>query len=274
VSWFVINAELIPFLPEFVNAFRPLLLAPPLKRFPLTNVVKEGHAEAAGSHHQVNIDIQDLPRAGQRRPSEWPMRGVVPTDAGPLRNTDNWRLLQTTSTSLAIPTAISCALFAQLVLVEAGLSQFGAHIPPNWSLAGLTVSAAISFAPLPQHVLVFAGTPQLLALPTPSTVVHSDASRSNLNRLGKGRDRNYKKSSCHCGAERIVAHPFQHFLILQLRCTGEERGGFSAQTLIVFIPVSASVRVLNTLPSPTTTVAVVGFLSTMVHFFVEVSCTT
>ena len=154
------------------------------------------------------------------------MRGAVPSDAGPLRNTDNWRLLQTTSTSLAIPTAISCALFAQLVLVEAGLSQFGAHIPPNWSLAGLTVSAAISFAPLPQHVLVFAGTPQLLALPTPSTVVHSDASRSNLNGLGKGRDRNYKKSSCRCGAERIVAHSFQHFLILQLLCTGEERGRF------------------------------------------------
>src|SRR5262245_17887314 len=67
----------------------------------------------------------------------------------------------------------SGALFAQLVLVEAGLSQFGAHIPPNWSLAGLTVSAAISFAPLPQHVLVFAGTPQLLALPTPSTVPYT-----------------------------------------------------------------------------------------------------
>jgi hypothetical protein len=50
---------------------------------------------------------------------------------------------------------------------------------------------------------------------------------------------------------------------------------YFVQTFMVFIPVSASVRVLNTLPSPTTTVVVVvGFLSTMVHFFVEVSCTT
>ena len=57
--------------------------------------------------------------------------------------------LHATSTSLAIPTAISFASFAQLVLVEAGLSQFAAHIPPNWSLASLPVSAAISFAPLP-----------------------------------------------------------------------------------------------------------------------------
>jgi len=61
----------------------------------------------------------------------------------------NLRPLQATSTSLAIPTAISFALFAQLVLVEASLSQFATHIPPNWSLAGLPVCAAISFAPLP-----------------------------------------------------------------------------------------------------------------------------
>src|SRR6185369_15206707 len=111
------------------------------------------------------------------------------------------RSLQATSTSLAIPTAISCALFAQLLLVEAGLSQFGAHIPANWSLAGLPVSAAISFAPLPERVLIFARTPQLLALPTPSAVVHPDASRSNLNGLREGRDRNCKKSGCRGGAE-------------------------------------------------------------------------
>ena len=46
----------------------------------------------------------------------------------------------------------------------------------------------------------------------PSTVVHSNAARPNLNGLGKGRDRNYKKGSCRCGAERVVAHCFQHFL--------------------------------------------------------------
>ena len=40
-------------------------------------------------------------------------------------------------------------LVRQLLFVEAGLSQFAAHVPANWSLAGLPVSAAISFAPLP-----------------------------------------------------------------------------------------------------------------------------
>ena len=125
--------------------------------------------------------------------------------------------LQSPSASLAISAAISFASFAQLVLVEAGLSQFGARIPPNWSLAGLPVSAAISFAPLAEHVLVFAGAPQLLAFPTPQT----DASRSNLNGLGKSRDRNYKKSSCHCSAERAFSHSLQHFLILELVCADE-----------------------------------------------------
>jgi hypothetical protein len=51
---------------------------------------------------------------------------------------------------------------------------------------------------------------------------------------------------------------------------------FSVQTFMVFIPVSASVLVLNT-PSPITVVVVVvvvGFLSTIVHFFVVVSLTT
>lgn len=78
------------------------------------------------------------------------MTGVQsgPSDAGhsatPVSAT-----LQATSASLAIPAAVSFASFAQLILVEAGLPQFAAHIPPSWSLAGLAVSAAISFAPLP-----------------------------------------------------------------------------------------------------------------------------
>jgi hypothetical protein len=96
-------------------------------------------------------------------------------------------------------------LFAELFLVEAGLSQFTARIPPRWSLAGLPVSAAIAFALLPEPVLVFASTPQFIALST-----QSDASRSNLDRLRKGRYRNYQKSSCRCGAERKLTHSIQH----------------------------------------------------------------
>jgi hypothetical protein len=140
-------------------------------------------------------------------------------------NTDDQRALHAPSASLAIPAAISLALFAQLVLVEAGLSQLAARIPPNRPLlAGLPVSAAITFAPLAQLVLAFAGTPQLLAFSTP----HPDASRSNLNGLGKGRDRNDKKRRCRCGAERIFSHCLQHVLILESVCvsmnTGERDG--------------------------------------------------
>jgi hypothetical protein len=54
-----------------------------------------------------------------------------------------------TSASLAIPTAISFALFAQPILVEASCAQFAAHIASDWPLAGFPVSAAISFALLP-----------------------------------------------------------------------------------------------------------------------------
>jgi len=86
------------------------------------------------------------------------------------------------------------------------LSQFTAHISPNRSLAGLAVSAAIPFTALAEHVLVFAGTTQLLAFSTPQP----DTSRSNLKGLGKGRNWNYKKSNCRCGAERRFSHSLQH----------------------------------------------------------------
>src|SRR4051794_4923299 len=46
------------------------------------------------------------------------------------------------------------------------------------------------------------------------------------------------------------------------------------QTFMDFMPVSASVRVLKVPSSTMVVVVVVGFLSTMVHFFVVVSLTT
>ena len=50
---------------------------------------------------------------------------------------------------------------------------------------------------------------------------------------------------------------------------------FVSQTLMVFIPDSASERVLkDTGPTCVTVVVVVGFLSTMVQRFVELSWTT
>jgi hypothetical protein len=49
---------------------------------------------------------------------------------------------------------------------------------------------------------------------------------------------------------------------------------FSVQTFMVFMPVSASVLVLNIPLSTTVVVVVVGFLSTTVHFLVVASRTT
>jgi hypothetical protein len=110
-------------------------------------------------------------------------------------------------------------LFAQLVLVETGLPQFTAHIPPNGPLAGLPVSAAVSFALFPQPVFVFAGTPQFFALPTTpaAPIVYADASRSNLDRLGKGRDRNHHNGRCCGDGECKFAPSLKHYYSSQLR---------------------------------------------------------
>ena len=49
---------------------------------------------------------------------------------------------------------------------------------------------------------------------------------------------------------------------------------YSLQTFMVFMPVSASVLVLNVPLSTIVVVVVVGLLSTIVHFFVVASRTT
>jgi hypothetical protein len=93
------------------------------------------------------------------------------------------------------------------------LPQFAAHIPANRSLASLPVSSAVSFAPLPQPVFVFAGKPQFLALPTPSAaaVIYPNASRPDLHSLGKCRYRNKKKNRCRCDGECKFAHLLEHY---------------------------------------------------------------
>jgi hypothetical protein len=58
------------------------------------------------------------------------------------------RLLHTTSTSLAVSTAVSFASFTQLVLVKTGLPQLGARVSANRPLASLPKSPTISFPPL------------------------------------------------------------------------------------------------------------------------------
>jgi hypothetical protein len=102
-----------------------------------------------------------------------------------------------TLASLAIPTAIALTLLAQLILVEASRAQFATHVTSNGSLAGLPVSAAVSFALFPQPVFVFTGTSQFLALATTTTaVIYSHAARTDLNRLRKDRCRDYEKGRC------------------------------------------------------------------------------
>jgi hypothetical protein len=109
-------------------------------------------------------------------------------------------------------------LFAQPVLVETSLPQFAADIPANRSLAGLAVSAAVSFALLAQTVLVFAGAPQFLALPALATpVVDADASRSDLDGLRKRWDRSHNNGGCCRDGECELARSLKHRYSSQLK---------------------------------------------------------
>jgi hypothetical protein len=68
-----------------------------------------------------------------------------------------------------------------------------ANVASHRSLAGFSVSAAVSFALFPQPILVFTGSSQFLALATPTAaVVYSDSARTDLNRLAKSGGWKYK----------------------------------------------------------------------------------
>jgi hypothetical protein len=108
----------------------------------------------------VNLmpEDQDFGRQRRSRP-EQPDQHRPDKAAGFLHRTDSLRdsasvvspiefttgTVEISCASLAVPTAIPFALFAQLIL-EASCPQFGAHIASNWPLAGFPVSAAVSFA--------------------------------------------------------------------------------------------------------------------------------
>ena len=83
-----------------------------------------------------------------------------------------------TSANLAIPPAVSFALFAQPFFVEAGRSQILAPIPPHGPATGLSISAAIAFTLLSKPLLVLASEAQLFAPPPAS--IYPDPARSNL----------------------------------------------------------------------------------------------
>jgi hypothetical protein len=102
------------------------------------------------------------------------------------------------SASLAVSTAISFALFAQPILVDARCPQLLAVVPSNRPQAGLAIFAAIALTSLAKPFLHLAGTPQFLALPAPAAaVVYANASRSNLHGLRECRNWN-NQNSRHC----------------------------------------------------------------------------
>jgi hypothetical protein len=93
-----------------------------------------------------------------------------------------------TLAGLTVLAAISFALLAEPVLVQASLPQFAAHVSARGSLlTGFAVGATISFAAFAQPVLVFAGAPQFLALSATASataIVDPHTSGANLYRLG------------------------------------------------------------------------------------------
>jgi len=90
--------------------------------------------------------------------------------------------------------------------------------------------------------------------------------------------------TCDCASLRLVASTLanrnrdtvtgRHKHPSPIEVTGADARQFSVQTFMVFMPVSASVLVLNVPLSTIVVVVVVGFLSTIVHFLVVASRTT
>ena len=96
---------------------------------------------------------------------------------------------------LAVSPAITFALLAQLILVETGRPQLLARLLASRLLASpllarLAIPLAITRPLFAQPILVFTGQTQLLALAacSPTAIIHVDAARPDLERLGRGRN--------------------------------------------------------------------------------------
>jgi hypothetical protein len=100
-----------------------------------------------------------------------------------------------------VTAAVSFALFTQLIFIETSRPQFAAHVSCYWSLASFTIGSAVTLATLAQPVFVFASQTQLFALSTASsgsTIVNSNAARSNFHGLREACDWENEKSSHSC----------------------------------------------------------------------------
>ena len=85
---------------------------------------------------------------------------------------------------LPVAPAITLALLAQPILVEARGAQLFAHFPARLSLAHLAIPTAITLTLLAQSILVFTGEPQLLALAAAAAagaIIHADTAGADLN---------------------------------------------------------------------------------------------
>src|SRR4051812_47265057 len=78
------------------------------------------------------------------------------------------RLHATASARLSIAAAVTLALLAQSILVQAGGPQPPADSPANRPLEGFAIAAEIPLALLAEPVLVFASQTQLFTLSTAS----------------------------------------------------------------------------------------------------------
>jgi hypothetical protein len=105
----------------------------------------------------------------------------------------------------------------------------------NLLSASLVVSAAIALALLTSLILMFASPPQLLTLSIPlpitlpvTSALYADASRSNLDLLGRRRNGG-KKSRCGGDGEYIFAHRKFSFYRID-RIGASSSGGPSPQS--------------------------------------------
>src|SRR5215218_1790584 len=122
------------------------------------------------------------------------------------------RGLPVLAAGLPVAPAITLALLAQPILVEARGAQLFAHFLARLSLAHLAIPSAITLTLLAQSILVFTGEPHLLALAAAAAaaaIIYADTAGADLN--GRLRLRIGWVKSCapgednRCGADQWTA---------------------------------------------------------------------
>jgi len=145
------------------------------------------------------------------------------------------------SAGCAVTPAITFALLAQLIPIEARNAQFLADLLARLALAQLPVPPAITLALLPEPIFVFAGEPQLLALASTSTgptIIHADAAGSDLNRrlrLRTGREETTAGGEDEYEGNRCGSNGFHECSLFVVDSNNVARGAdaFSLRSLAI-----------------------------------------